>query len=337
MSATERDQGATCHAPTDHGTSRDPDRRRALPRPHPARALQAVAAVGLAVTWAGLVCRGRDIWILPAMVYYATPWLLRLLAALLAVLVFRQQGLRAIAVIAAILSIAEGWKSFRRDDPRPGAPSDLSVSVWNAGRALKQHPAAWSTLGDADLSAVIERGPLDDEEWRRFTARSPDHEWRRFDGSTMLGVRGRILSHESLGLHDRFRCHRVRVALADHGELTVVVADVRSQPWISRGPALAAILRAAADDPRAIIVGDFNTPPESSWFKEWRTRGLALANDGPRRGFRETWAFGLPLWTLDHAWTAPGWTTLRCDLSRHGSDHARVRVLLAAGQKNAPP
>lgn len=328
MSATERDEGATCHPPADDGTSRDPDRRHALPRKSPARALRAVAAVGLALTWAGLLCRGRDTWLLPAVIYYATPWLLRLLAALLAVLVFRNRGLRAIAGIAAILSIAEGWQSFRRDEPPPGFPSGPSVSVWNAGRALKRHPAEWSTLGDADLSAVIESGPLDDEEWRRFTGRSPDHEWRRFDGSTMLGVRGKILSHESLGVHDRFRCHRVRVALPDHGELTVVVADVRSQPWISRETALATVLRAAADDPRAIIVGDFNTPPESSWFREWRTRGFALANDGPRRGFRETWAFGLPLWTLDHVWTAPGWTTRRCDLSRHGSDHARVRVRL---------
>jgi endonuclease/exonuclease/phosphatase family metal-dependent hydrolase len=142
-------------------------------------------------------------------------------------------------------------------------------------------------------------------------------------------VRGRILSHESLGVHDRFRCHRVRVAVHGHGELTVVVADVRSQPWISRGPALATILRAAADDPRAIILGDFNTPPESAWFRAWEARGFSLANDGPRHGFRETWAYGLPLWTLDHIWTAPGWTTLHADQSRHGSDHSRVRVRLA--------
>jgi len=337
MSATERNEGATFHAPTDKGKPRDLDRHNPLPPKHPARSLRAAAAVGLAVTLAGLLCRSRDTLVLPAVIYYATPWLLRFLAALLAVLVFRNRGLRAIAGIAAILSGAEGWQSFRRDEPPPGLPSGLRVSVWNAGRALKQHPAAWLTLGDADLSAVIELGPLGDEEWQRFTNRSPDHEWRRFDGSTMLGVRGKILSHESLGLHDRFRCHRVRVALPDHGELTVVVADVRSQPWISRETAIAAILRAAADDPRAIIVGDFNTPPESAWFAEWRTRGFALANDGPRRGFRETWAYGLPLWTLDHVWTAPGWTTLRCDLSHHGSDHARVRVLLAAGQKNAPP
>ena len=67
-------------------------------------------------------------------------------------------------------------------------------------------------VGEADISALIECGSFDEDEWRRFTAANPDHDWKRFDGSTMLGVRGRILSHESLGVHDRFRCHRVRVA-----------------------------------------------------------------------------------------------------------------------------
>jgi endonuclease/exonuclease/phosphatase family metal-dependent hydrolase len=90
------------------------------------------------------------------------------------------------------------------------------------------------------------------------------------------------------------------------------------------------ILSAAGDDPRAIIVGDFNTPPESVWFREWRTRGFTLANDGPRRGFRETWAYGLPLLTLDHIWLASGWKVLRCDHRRLGSDHLAVKARLSS-------
>jgi endonuclease/exonuclease/phosphatase family metal-dependent hydrolase len=292
-------------------------------------AFRAIAACGFALAWAGLLCRGRDGGVVPAVLYYATPWLLRLLAALLALLAFRHWGTRAMAITCAVVSLLEGWQSLRLD-ALPAIPARAPlVSVWNAGRALDRKPSAWPALARADVSAVVECGTFSGEEWRRFTAASPDHEWRRFDGSTMLGVRGKIVSHESLGVHDLFRCHRVRVALPDHGELTVVVADVRSQPWISRGQALAAIVRAAGDDPRAIIVGDFNTPPESRGFREWREKGFTLANDGPRRGFRETWAYGLPLWTLDHVWVGRGWNTLRVGHSRHGSDHARVEVVLS--------
>lgn len=293
-----------------------------------------VAGTGFALAWAGLVCRGGDRWMIPAVLFYATPWLVRLLAALLALVVFRHRGLRIMAGACAFISLLEGERSFRLGDLPDTPPGAPVVSVWNAGRALDCNPAAWPAAGQADISAVIERGNFDDDEWRGFTAVNPDHEWKRFDGSTMLGVRGKILSHESLGVHDRFRCHRVRVALPGHGELTVVVADIRSQPWISREQAMATILRAAGDDPRAIILGDFNTPPESVWFREWRARGFSLANDGPRRGFRETWAYGLPLLTLDHVWLAPGWRPLRCDRVRLGSDHLAVKVLL--GQDSAP-
>jgi hypothetical protein len=289
-----------------------------------------IAGTGLALAVAGLVCRGGDRWMIPAVLYYATPWFARLLAALAALVAFRHWGMRALAVTCTTVSLAESWHSFRLGDLPVAPPHAPVVSVWNAGRALDRNPSAWPACGAAEISALIECGSFDDDEWMRFTAANPDHEWKRFDGSTMLGVRGKILSHESLGVHDRFRCQRVRVALRDHGELTVVVADVRSQPWISREQAMATILRAAGDDPRAIILGDFNTPPESVWFREWRKCEFTLANDAPRRGFRETWAYGLPLLTLDHVWLGPGWRALRCEHLRLGSDHLAVRVALSS-------
>jgi hypothetical protein len=290
--------------------------------------LRVVATAGLAIAWVGLLCRGRDGSVVTATLFYATPWLLRLIAGVLAVCALKHWGFRLMAATCVFLSLWEGWHSWRRDDLPVVAEGSLTASVWNAGRHLDQNPAAWPAVSQADLSAVIECGSFSADEWQRFIAANPDHEWQRFDASTMLGVHGKILSHESLGVHDLFRCHRVKVMLPRHGELTVIVVDVRSQPWISREPSLAAILKAAADDPRTIVLGDFNTPPESKWFLPWREQGFTLANDGPRRGFRETWAYGLPLLTLDHIWLGSGWKALRTDRSHHGSDHLRVSAML---------
>lgn len=294
------------------------------------RILRAVATAGLAIAWLGLLCRGKDGTALTATLFYATPWLLRLMAGVLAVCVLKHWGFRVMAATCVVVSLLEGWHSWRRDDLPVVFGEALSASVWNAGRHLDENPEAWPAVGHADLSAVIECGSFSEDEWQRFVAANPDHEWRRFDGSTMLGVRGKILSDESLGIHDLYRCHRVRVAVPRHGELTVIVVDVRSQPWISREPSLAGILKAAAGDPKTIILGDFNTPPESKWFRPWREQGFQLANDGPRRGFRETWAYGLPLLTLDHIWLGLGWRPLRTDYSRHGSDHSMVTSRLGS-------
>jgi hypothetical protein len=46
-------------------------------------------------------------------------------------------------------------------------------------------------------------------------------------------------------------------------------------------------------------------------------------------GFRETWPYGIPLWTLDQIWTGPGWETLTAGHARYGSDHAKVNVALS--------
>jgi hypothetical protein len=292
------------------------------------RTLRAVATGGLAIAWLGLMCRGRDGTAITATLFYGTPWLLRLIAGVLAFSVLKHWGFRLIAATCVLVSLLEGWHSWRRDVLPATSEGSFTASVWNAGRHLDENPAAWPIVGQADLSAVIECGSFSADEWERFTAANPDLEWQRFDGSTMLGVRGKILSHESLGVHDLFRCHRVKVMLPGHGGLTVVVADVRSQPWLSRERALGGILKAAAGDPKSIILGDFNTPPESKWFRPWREQGLTLANDGPRRGFRETWAYGLPLLTLDHIWLGSEWKALRTDRSHHGSDHLRVTATL---------
>jgi hypothetical protein len=291
--------------------------------------LRAVATAGLAVAWTGLLCRGRDGTAITATLFYATPWLLRLIAGVLAVCVLKHWGARVMAATCVLVSLLEGWHSWRRDSMAIWEDA-ITASVWNAGRNLDENPSVWSAVGHADISAVIECGNFSEDEWKRFAAANPDHDWQRFDTSTMLGVRGKILSHESLGVHDLFRCHRVKVMLPRRGEMTVIVVDVRSQPWLSREPSLAGILKVAAGAPDTIILGDFNTPPESKWFRAWREQGLVLADDAPRRGFRETWAYGVPLLTLDHVWIGPSWKALWTDRSRHGSDHSMVTCWLEA-------
>jgi endonuclease/exonuclease/phosphatase family metal-dependent hydrolase len=295
------------------------------------RLLRWVAVAGLLLAWLGIVFRGRDGWVVAAMIYYATPWLLRVVAGLLAVIVLRHRGLRLMAATCLLVSSVEGWRSFRFDVMPMAGDAELQVSIYNAGRTLEGDPEAWFSLGNADLTAVVESGDFSEEKWQAFATATKGLNWQRF-GGTMLGVKGKILSHETLGVHDRYRCYRARVELGEHGEMTVIVADVRSQPWMSRDQAMAGILRAAAKDPKVVVLGDFNTPPGSKWYRDWHDT-LLLANDGPRLGFRETWAFGLPLLTLDQVWVGSGWRPIWTDQTQHASDHARVRSILV-GRKS---
>ncbi len=288
--------------------------------------LRFAAAAGLLLAWLGIVLKGKDATIPGGVIYYATPWLLRALAGLLALLLLRRRTLKWAAAACLLWSAMEGWHSFRLDARPDPSPGGLTASVYNAGRTLESHPETWGALAEGDLTAVVESGDFTAAAWADFAAATQGMEWRRF-GGTMLGVRGRILSAESLGVRHLYRCYRCRVSLPGHGEFTVVVADVRSQPWLSRQQSLSGILHAAAGDSRVIVLGDFNTPPESRWYRGW-SPALTLANDGPRRGFRETWAYGLPLLTLDQIWTGQGWEATWTEQARHHSDHSRFKAIL---------
>lgn len=290
------------------------------------RILRLTATAGLALAWLGIVSRGRDEWVVPATIYYATPWVLRIFAGIFAVAVLKHWGLRMMAATCILVSSMEAWHSWKSDEMPPAADAGLRVSIYNSGRTLETDREAWPSLGNADLMAVVESGDFTDENWQEFTAATGGINWLRF-GGTMLGVKGKVLSRESLGIHDRYRCYRVRVELPEHGEMTVLVVDIRSQPWLSRELAMAGILKATAGDPGAVVLGDFNTPPGSKWYRDWHS-SLTLANDGPHSGFRETWAYGLPLLTLDQVWVGSRWQPLWTDHTRHDSDHSQVRTVL---------
>ncbi len=289
--------------------------------------LRFVATGGLLLAWSGIVCRGKDSWAVPEVIYYATPWLLRGLAGLLAVVVLRHWGLRLMAVTCLLVSGMEGWHSFHLDT-RPAMPAGaMQAAIYNTGRTLESTPEAWPVLAETDVTAVVEVGDFTDEKWAEFSAATAGMEWQRF-GGTMLGVRGKILSWESLGIWNFYKCYRCRVSLPRHGEFTVVVVDIDSQPWKSREKTMAGILAATGGDPKAIVLGDFNTPPENRWCREWHS-SLSLANDSPHRGFRETWCYGIPLLTLDQIWYGKGWQASWHEHSRHGSDHSRMKAVLA--------
>lgn len=291
-----------------------------------ARRIAGLAALFLAAASALCALTIRDAIVPGAMIFFGLPWLLRIGLLGIAWLLLRPLSRRWLVVITAALSFSliEGVGSFQWSPPAAVEQHSFKVTLWNTGRNLWKMPREWPALVQPEtrLVVLVEAGPFPDDSWQRFTATHPDFVWKHLEGGIVVGVKGKLLEVTPFGDAGRFRCHRVRVEI-DSTAYSVLAVDIPSQPWLLRQPYLDRI-RGVAENERCLILGDFNTPPAACGFDAWRER-FSLANESGRKGFRETWLYGLPLLTLDQLWlsrdlrnlSTTGTPTLR-------SDHVRM-------------
>ncbi|OYV05754.1 MAG: hypothetical protein CFE26_09955, partial [Verrucomicrobiales bacterium VVV1] len=156
----------------------------------------------------------------------------------------------------------------------------------------------------------------------------PDFPWERLEGGIVVGVRGKLLGTTAFGDAGRFRCHRVNVQI-DGTDWSILAIDIPSQPWLLRQPYLDRIL-SVAENERCLILGDFNTPPDAWGFDAWKDR-FTLANDSGRKGFQETWLYGLPVLTLDQLWLSKDLRNLSTTMTPTlRSDHVRMTFEVGA-------
>ncbi len=290
-----------------------------------------VAALALAVLSALCALTIRDANIPSALIFFGVPWLLRIGLLGLAMLLLRPVARKWKLLIVVLLmgSLIQGVRSFQWSPSAVAESGAFKVTLWNTGRNLWKMPRAWPALVEPEtrLVVLIEAGPFPDDSWSRFTATHPDFRWERLEGGIVVGVKGKLLDMTAFGDAGRFRCHRVRAEI-EGTSYSVLAIDIPSQPWLLRQPYLDRI-RSVADNERCLILGDFNTTPDARGFDGWRER-FTLANDSGRKGFQETWLYGLPLLTLDQLWLSRDLRNLSTTSTPTlRSDHVRMTFRVA--------
>jgi len=281
--------------------------------------------LGIALTSCAILALGvrftiRDRVPLIATFFYATP--LAIIAGLLvasAVCSWRWRSLVPLAgALVIVLSMA--WPVARTEAAEQG----LRIVLWNvAHRGDSNRTREALAPMDADVAVLVETGRLHPDAldaWGWPAAIATDG---------MMVLAGTAVVQE--GAIDAGANARARRFLVTSGETTLrlVVVDVRSHPFVSRRLALDAIrLDAVSIDGPLVVLGDFNTPPESAWFDAYR-RAFVNAFEHSGRGWVATWPSPLPVLQVDHVWTR-GLTPLRTErCSVSGFDHRAVVVELA--------
>lgn len=269
-------------------------------------------------------------------VYYALPMPVLILAgAIVCVACLRR--LRDCRMTAACLLLFEmqlivwGGQAFSVSVDAPPADSHRFV-FWNVCRGNFGYDATARELADFDADVIALVEATEQAEYPDFwTSRLPGYSAKRLGSGMMILCRGEILDvrpgnvtvPEEPEAVCRYRIISLRV---DGVAMQVLLMDVKSHPLMFREPAFVRLAELADElsDQPLIVAADFNTPINSVWIDQLRSR-LTNSFEAAGEGYRETWPTLLPVLCLDQVWGNDRVTWHR---SRHGwsirSDHRSV-------------
>lgn len=287
--------------------------------------------------------------VLAVLYYLARPELLAAWAAALAVLHARQRRWRQAAFVGLLASaclLDALWSDFRVEPSRAAgraAPLDrnesgpretLRILLWNVSSGWGGWEAMARTVAGErpDVVGLVEawRSGVDRTALLRTNPSLDDVTDDTY--GLVVGVRGRIVSCESRVFERRGRLKLVR-AVVHARPVTILLVDIPGDPLVFRRPYLAAVAALAAEiDGPLIVMGDFNTPPDSLHFAPLRDE-LSSAFERSGRGYACTWPSPLPVLALDQIWLSPDFVLLACETrATLRSDHWLVRTDVQLGQ-----
>ncbi len=237
---------------------------------------------------------------------------------------------RATALLGVICLVQWAADSFRVGPAGEHPAGTLKVMFWNVadGRFASWERIAEQACGfDADVLAFAEARGKKLKSREFWDANFPGYSALRLKAGMVLLIKGQAAEKAAGSLEDmgEFRLLSLEVR---GSRFDILMADLTSNPLRSRSAALAklyTVMQGQSTIP-TLVVGDFNTPPTSVCFDDWRIE-WTRAWDAAGNGYQPTWPQPLPILALDHVWGNKGieFQHCRCGWSSC-SDHRPVIV-----------
>jgi len=257
----------------------------------------------------------RDGWGMPwNALFYMLPRPVLCVVALVAVLFTAKPRRRwgwlvAGAVLTWLVLVDFGWQqATARSD------NSLRVAVWNVAHLIRGREAAAHVVQtfDADLIGLLEtRGAKPEHlaEWERLLPGYTAHSSRY---GMIWMARRPVTIQPAVELAPNSGCMAIEFE-HDGQACRAVLIDIASSLKVPRIPTLAKcaeIIHTWEACP-TLLLGDFNTPPESRGFDIFRGNYRnAFSERG--RGYAATWPVPFPVLQLDMIWLSSEWELCNC-------------------------
>ncbi|WP_298417617.1 endonuclease/exonuclease/phosphatase family protein [uncultured Kordia sp.] len=261
----------------------------------------------------------KDYFYISSLIFYATPLPLIVLGLLFLVLFIKAFARKYYVILAVILAII--WvKNNYAFTTTTNTSEGLEIVLWNGYRTQNFVKAFKVSKTIPDIMVLIE---CDEHAYEKI--KKEYSEYHFYFNDKAIG----IFSKTPLKILSKTTSKKnTTVVHFTTKNLNFYAVDVSANVKYFRKPMLENVVSQIKTDDKTIVLGDFNTPYESLFFKNFKKKYQhAFTEKG--NGFRETWFWNIPLLSLDHIWVSQDLEIIEIEkISTQKSDHSMLKMYL---------
>lgn len=223
-------------------------------------------------------------------------------------------------IIAGVLLVIWLARSFRFTFSEPISEADIEVVFWNTSREHHFEDAITQYGSFPDVMVLAEASDLD---FKDLQAKHPEYHF--YKSTRELSI---FSKHPMTIVSDNTSHYHTSVVHFETSGIHFYAVDVTGSKDVPRHWELDYVDAHIQFGKQTVVLGDFNLPYESLYFKEIKQHfNHWFSSKG--NGFRETWPWGLPLLSLDHIWVSKDLEILDSKkLVSLESDHEMIKTVI---------
>lgn len=266
----------------------------------------------------------KDRWSLTGTIFYASPLSLLIgFGIVLCLLFFKKKLIFYLLLLSLIFNIGYFFNNyFGTVTQELSSNKTTTIAFWNVA---KKQPLPTNILishiksSSVKIVALVEAVDVSDHDLNELKMALPSYHIQILEGNMLLIVQGSVNDVIFESVSEEYK-YNVINATVDHSLINIMIPDVYASPFSDKESPLTSILQATDRYNIDILMGDFNTPYESIFFKDYKEKYNSFHNCSI--GLTSTWPVPIPVLEIDQIWISRALQSLQMKKFQYkDSDH----------------
>ncbi|WP_298900162.1 endonuclease/exonuclease/phosphatase family protein [uncultured Psychroserpens sp.] len=261
-----------------------------------------------------------------SIVFYASPLPLLILSGLLLLgLYFRRKTYRiALLIVVCLLSLH--WLGNYYLSSKPLANKGNSkILFWNLAKREQLSISSITNqvnVYQPEILAFVEAPHTTLKNLDALKTALSNYNFITLKGAMLVAAKGDITLLDFNLKEDAYKVNLLDISTKT-SHIKLMITDLTANVFVNKKAPLEFVVNYAQNNDVDLIVGDFNAPYESTFFKPYESNFTSFHHFS--NGFTATWPLGIPLLELDHIWLSKRHEPIKLTKHYHNaSDHAML-------------